>query len=333
MFSRVDDKLHRLQMILGINVCLDVFGLTLIANCGYVTGVWYCDLLSQFRLVYFFLSLFLVAFLLALRQVKAFSFCLICVLVQSLPFLFLWLPAVRTEPANLSKDKVVLLSVLNFNTEFQDNNHYDRLQQLIEKTRPDLIVLSETDQRWLDAISESTSGYPFRIKAIQGPGMAVYSKLPLLRSEVRYFGKSHHPRISGVLDLSGQELSFFLIHPTTPKTEAGYRERTAELALVAEEMEEISGAKMLLGDFNCGPWSQPFLHLLDTGLRDSEQGFGPQPTWPARKGRLVANVSIPPFVPIDHVLVSNSIAVLERKVGPAINSDHLPVYARLAVVR
>jgi len=63
--------------------------------------------------------------------------------------------------------------------------------------------------------------------------------------------------------------------------------------------------------------------LKQGNLKDSEVGFGFQPTWFAPTGL--------PFIPIDHLLTSRNVCVLERKIGPAIGSDHLPVFARIGV--
>ncbi len=64
--------------------------------------------------------------------------------------------------------------------------------------------------------------------------------------------------------------------------------------------------------------------MLEVGkLSDSEQGFGPQPSW--------STELLIPVVPIDHFLVSKDIEVLNRVLGPNIGSDHLPVYVDLLV--
>ena len=38
------------------------------------------------------------------------------------------------------------------------------------------------------------------------------------------------------------------------------------------------------------------------------------------------------YVPIDHCLVSEDIAVISRKTGPRIGSDHLPLYIEVSIV-
>jgi endonuclease/exonuclease/phosphatase family metal-dependent hydrolase len=38
-----------------------------------------------------------------------------------------------------------------------------------------------------------------------------------------------------------------------------------------------------------------------------------------------------PRIPIDHVVVSPEVRVTDRRVGPDVGSDHLPVEATLAI--
>jgi endonuclease/exonuclease/phosphatase (EEP) superfamily protein YafD len=57
-------------------------------------------------------------------------------------------------------------------------------------------------------------------------------------------------------------------------------------------------------------------------LRDTRAGFGIQASWPTQ---------IPPLgIPLDHCLVSPELVVLDRRLGPAVGSDHRPVILELA---
>jgi endonuclease/exonuclease/phosphatase (EEP) superfamily protein YafD len=85
------------------------------------------------------------------------------------------------------------------------------------------------------------------------------------------------------------------------------------------------GPVLLLGDLNVTPWNRHFRLLLErTGLRDSSRGRGVQPTWPA--GSLLF------AIPLDHGLHSPDIAILQRRIGGDVGSDHLPVIIDVAFV-
>ena len=97
----------------------------------------------------------------------------------------------------------------------------------------------------------------------------------------------------------------------------------ATLAGVARGLPE---PVLVLGDLNASPWSSHFRRFLrDSGLRDSAQGRGVQPTWPAGMPWL--------WIPIDHCLHSPQLQVVARHVGPNLGSDHYPVVVDFVVNR
>ncbi len=102
------------------------------------------------------------------------------------------------------------------------------------------------------------------------------------------FGKSFHPRVIATLELDKGLVNVVIAHPTTPQSEGGFVERNREFDLLKKEIKDLPAPKILVGDLNCGPWSPAFANLISsTDLVDSEQGLGPQPSWPARVGRVV----------------------------------------------
>jgi endonuclease/exonuclease/phosphatase (EEP) superfamily protein YafD len=81
---------------------------------------------------------------------------------------------------------------------------------------------------------------------------------------------------------------------------------------------------IVAGDLNATPWSHGFRQLVRLrGLCDSAVGRGVQATWNAHRWV--------PRIPIDHVVVSPEVRVMDRRVGPDVGSDHLPVEATLAI--
>ncbi len=295
---------------------------------GFVRGSLLCDFCCQFRLSYFVALPICVVILLALGARPQALICLAAFLLNAIPVINLLTPTACSTP----NDKAARsLTILDFNTEFQHNSDCASfIQQLVDRS-PDVFALVEVDQAWIDGLKPALRLYPFRTIVIDGPGLAIFSRYPFEHVEVRHFGKSHHPRILGRLLIGDQHLNFLVAHPTTPKNSDNFKERNEEISLIASELETMPDSRILIADLNCSPWSGEFARLLQAGLNDSEQGFGAQPSWPARVGRIVPHIPIPPIIPIDHILVSKNVCVLRRQVGPAIHSDHLPVTVQILI--
>lgn len=312
-----------------ISITLVTLGaIILIATiAGFIPNQQLCDVASHFRLVYIIVLGLILVPLLMVRSAVGVAVVALGFVINSVPIILL-----LNKPTCVSPSNAQTISILNYNSEFQVNNRVDLLRDEIEKRQPDIIALVEINQKWIDELQPAIKTYQHQKLAIDGPGLALLSKFPIERAEVRHFGKTHHPRILATLLLGEKRLNIIIVHPTTPKP-SGFEERNQELKLVTEEARALPSPKMLIGDFNCTQFSPMFKQILSAGLSDSSQGLGPQPTWPARTGRVIPWVTIPPMVPIDHVLVSKDICVLKREVGPPIASDHLPVFVNLKMAR
>lgn len=296
------------------------------AIAGYFPNLWICDIASQLRLVWE-IVLALCVILLAVLRLPLLTIVIACGLIaNSIPIADLYLSLKDVE-----SPRSTTISILNVNTEYQHNDRYDLLEQLIQKRNPDVLAIIEANKKWIDAIKPTTNRYKYQKVVIVGPGMALFSKFPIEHCDVRYFGKSHHPRILATLLVDQSRVQVVLAHPTTPKSPSGYAERSKELLLLRDELNSFSSPKVLIGDLNCGPWAADFHDLLGAGLHDSEKGFGPQPSWPARNGRVYEYFPIPPMVPIDHVLVSDEFQILKRQTDMSIGSDHLPVFVEASL--
>jgi endonuclease/exonuclease/phosphatase (EEP) superfamily protein YafD len=79
---------------------------------------------------------------------------------------------------------------------------------------------------------------------------------------------------------------------------------------------------LIAGDFNTTPHSPHFTDLINrSGLRSAALGRHWAPTWPT--------FFMPAGIQIDHVLVSDGVAVKRFETGPAVGSDHLPIIVDL----
>ncbi len=275
---------------------------------------WRLELLSHFRVQY--LVLHAVAFLVALGLKKPRSAWIAggFVALQMGSLLPFYAP-ITAEPASAPVYRVLLSNVLAENTEF------DRVRALIQATDPDIILLLETNQGWLSALSLENAGYPYTVTAPRDGyfGLALYSRLPITHSQIVDLGGNGYFSIVAEIQLAAQTFTLVGTHPPPPLGDGSARRRNHQLREVADFVSSQPGNLMLLGDLNITSWSPFFVDTIGkTNLRDSRLGFGVQPSWSMNR----------PFflrIPIDHIFTTEAITVLRRATGPDIGSDHLPV--------
>ncbi len=203
------------------------------------------------------------------------------------------------------------------------NRNKQEVLALIQKESPDLIVFQEVTLGWARALSVLKDEYPYSFFEPRSDnfGIVLMSRLPTQAMRTTDFGMSHVPSIEATVFLQGTPIHFIGTHTLPPMRARNARIRNNHLALLADKSAATSGARVLMGDLNCTPWS-PYFHdlLRHANLHNSQRGFGVQPTWRSQ-------------LPIDHVLHSDEIVILDRRVGPKMGSDHQPVIVDLVIKR
>lgn len=160
-------------------------------------------------------------------------------------------------------------------------------------------------------------------------GAGIWSRYPLSSGETWMPGGL--PEVRATIDVEGTPVTIFDAHVKAPMRRRWIPIWKTQLAAFAEAVREArrAGPVVVAGDFNSTYGHEPFRRFLrDAGLRDAhvDAGRGLATTWP-RGGRVM-----PPLFRIDHVLVSDGLAVLAAREGRGQTSDHRPVYADLAVL-
>lgn len=241
-----------------------------------------------------------------------------------LPFTPLW----PQELAEAKEQANLRLMVANIK---YSNTQYDEVSQVIEQHDPDLLLLIEINQEWKSELDSLRQAFPNRIEVIreEGLGLALWSKLPIHREEVKYLVTERRPSIFATLVLpDGKTLEVAGVHPTPPglKDETSEdrrdsRVRDAELVLVAKEVQaNPDTAWLVTGDFNDVAWSHT-THLFKSlsGLSDPRVGRALLSTFHA---------DYPPFrYPIDHVFLSQGSTVGQFQRVRLPGSDHFAVLA------
>ncbi|MEZ0368116.1 MAG: endonuclease/exonuclease/phosphatase family protein, partial [Candidatus Sericytochromatia bacterium] len=199
----------------------------------------------------------------------------------------------------------------------------------------DLVEYTEASRKGLEQTGVFKS-YPYQFKGKANLGL--YSKIPLAKARLVYHAGEKTANFANILaefKLGGQRVSLIVAHPHLPWKQNLAFQRLQFGAWIKERKTHEKNL-VLVGDLNTTPWSRNFRQLVDkTDLRDSQLGFGLQGSWPAILPSLGHSKPSKWFglarIPIDHVLISRTLAVFKRETGPYVGSDHLPVFAELGL--
>jgi len=236
----------------------------------------------------------------------------------------LYFGATNSRSETSAPFEVMVWNVSEYNRDFR------RFAAYVKEHPADLIVLTEVPDDWIKGLTELSPEYHV---ANPGPKRPRFNLAVLSRSPVDFVSADELPdsqtgpppwRVR--FDVEGRPLTLITSHPVSPTLKGHYSFRYDQYRDLVRAARLETGAVMIAGDLNGTSWSPHFQDLVrDSGLTDSRRGYGIQATFP----------SYVPFVrvPIDHCLVSSSIVVLDRQVGPDLGSDHLPVLLSLALVR
>lgn len=310
----MDLKKRSTSTILSTAILCVVIVLTILGFFGN-TGL-ICELASHFPIVY--AATLGVCFLLLIRSrqwlsaLLAITFCLINI-GQIKQFY-----QENSYATPLHKE----LTVLQINTWAPANSDCASAVRAVRSKDATIVGFIELNKHWIKELGKSLPEYPYRFVYGCHGGLALFSKVPIEKSNVVLL-KGKRPHIVAEVEVSGQKYTLILAHASLPVPFL-FELRNEAFDSYAKEARESKNPVIVFGDFNCSPWSFYFQNLLkDSNLKDSEIGFGFQPTWFAPTGL--------PFIPIDHLLASKNLCIVERQTGPAIGSDHLPVYVRLGL--
>ena len=228
-----------------------------------------------------------------------------------------------TEAAN---ERIALLTA----NVLQTNRDADSFLKIIHETSPDVVLAVEVDEWWTERLWEGVRAqYPHKVcyPLSNGYGLAFFSRLELVRSQIRFICDDAIPSIRAELKLrSGMEITVYGVHPRPPSVGQDSTERDVELLLVAQEIKDRGGPAIVLGDLNDVAWSPTTLRFMKAGdLLDPRRGRGFYNTYPARW---------PGFrYPLDYVFCTRHFRICSMRVLPSFGSDHLPLVAELVITR
>lgn len=212
---------------------------------------------------------------------------------------------------------------------YQENREYSKIIQLIEEYDPHLVLLMETDEKWMNALKSVEKEYPFNVLSPLDNtyGLLLYSRFPLTQTSIDYLTERNIPSIHTEFTLPSKEkISLHCVHPKPPfPTESpSSLQRDLELLILAEKLEYCTHPTIIAGDLNDVAWSHTTnLFLRKSRLLDIRRGRGMFNTFHAKYFFL--------RFPLDHVFVSHHFMLKSLKRLPYIGSDHFPILVKLQI--
>ena len=210
------------------------------------------------------------------------------------------------------------LRVLQVNV-LTGNRDATRLLKLIETESPDVILLQETDESWLERLAPLTNRYPVAASEARTDnfGAAAFAKTG--KAEILHFHDAEQsPCARVVIPTAAGPVTFLGIHPLAPGNREDWQGRNELLG----EIARFAAGKprfIVMGDFNTTPYTHGYRAFERvSGLIDANLGRLPFPTWHA---------GFPFFlrIPLDHCLYSRDLRAIDLRRGPPTGSDHFPL--------
>jgi endonuclease/exonuclease/phosphatase (EEP) superfamily protein YafD len=283
--------------------------------------LWWLDVLANFRAQYAVVLLVL-GLVVAVSRWRRTGLVIAGVGLLNLVFVA---PLYFGSPGE-APDGAPTTRIMSFNL-LSNNESYNEVVEFIEAADPDLVFLYEASRPWEVALDSSDLDY----EVIRGRSDdLIFGTLVLARDPVdavSYGFAESQPRAIAVgyrPEGWSETIQVLSTHPLAPTTAERAALRDAQLAFAADWAREQEGAFAVVGDLNASPWSWTFSRFTAGGvLRNSQIGFGLQPTFPATSNLLFR-------VPIDHLLHSAELTVIDRRLGDALGSDHFSLLVDLA---
>ena len=209
------------------------------------------------------------------------------------------------------------------------NDQYDKVAAQITRASPDLLLLMETDEKWVAELQPVLSRYGYVLEHPQAEafGMVFASRLPVAEARMVENTQRDTPTLYATVNTpTGQAVEFIGLHPKPPLPGWDTDERDASIVRAGTRSPQGNPNGVIMGDFNDVPWSRTTTRLREAGdWRDPRIGRGAFPTFPANRLWL--------GWPLDQIMVRGDVTVRGLAIMPDNSSDHRAVHAVLCAER
>lgn len=204
------------------------------------------------------------------------------------------------------------------------NRSHHLLLDLIAARQPDIVVLTEVDDAWVDALQPLAEQYAHRVVRPRQDnfGIGVWSRLPFDGGTIVRLGEAGVPSVLVRAVTARGPVWVLATHPVPPSGSQMSTLRNGQLAAIATLVDTLSGQGVVAGDLNTTPWSPHFRDLVsEAGLYQARSVRGLY-TWPVGMPVLM--------VQLDHCLHTDGLTAGRVTILPSIGSDHYPLLCGFA---
>jgi endonuclease/exonuclease/phosphatase (EEP) superfamily protein YafD len=195
------------------------------------------------------------------------------------------------------------------------HTHPSRFSAYLADLDADLVVLSEFGASERALLAPLKASHPFQIDCAEewACSLALMSRIPFASAGTGQIAEGRlafvWARLAGGVTVLGTRLD-------RPSRDPWLHEQ--QMLELVRFIDRLPGPVILAGDLNTTPWSKTYRTLRRVA------GLVPastlRPTWPAWPLAF-------PQVALDHIFVSADLTVSAAGTGPAVGSDHLPIWA------
>ncbi|GAA4824400.1 endonuclease/exonuclease/phosphatase family protein [Algivirga pacifica] len=248
-------------------------------------------------------------------------------IINYTPLVSKTVPSVGEEPL-AAEDQI---SILLINVKMTNRNAQPALD-LIARKQPDIVIAMEVDDWWETKLEPIETQYPYTQETTNSVtyGMTIFSKLPLKDVKVNYLNNPQVPSFESIVELkNGKKILLYSMHPVPPTHHEGLPDNKGQeekaMVKLGEKIEDRNYPIIVAGDFNDVSWGATNkLTKTEDLLYDVRVGRGFYNSYHADNFLM--------RWPLDHVFVSKEFKLVELQRLENIDSDHFPIYVKLALV-
>jgi endonuclease/exonuclease/phosphatase (EEP) superfamily protein YafD len=271
------------------------------------------EITSHFKVQYLAASFACLLFLISLKAWRWTGVAVLCLLLNAIAILP-WV-VISPKPERPTHNLRLLLTNVN-----AANTNYQALLHLVDTEKPDLLIVQEASEGWINALESIRTTHPHShfVANRDNAGIALFSRFPVEQFDTISIDDIDFPSLVVRINIAEVKIALISLHPPPPGTDEYLWERNQQFVKVAELVKRLPRPVIVAGDLNSSIWSPYYSEFVkQSGLVSARKGFGILPTWPTHNRFIM--------IPIDHCLVTDDIKISNCRTGTEVSSDHLPL--------